>query len=100
MRRRLPAIVLLLVLALPPLAQAATKQPVFGLRAGGNPKVGYFVYRTTPGATRSVSFGDKVPKAGADGAEERYARIEGREAVLRVAENTYGEFVAFLKKLR
>src|SRR3954452_16327254 len=53
MRRRLPAIVLLLVLALPPLAQAATKQPVFGLRAGGNPKVGYFVYRATPGATRS-----------------------------------------------
>src|SRR4051794_20136534 len=53
MRRRLPAIVLLLVLALPPLAQAATKQPVFGLRAGGNPKLGYFVYRATPGATRT-----------------------------------------------
>src|SRR3954468_21066217 len=50
-RRLLPAA--LLVLALPSLAQAATKQPVFGLRAAGNPKLGYFVYSAAPGAARN-----------------------------------------------
>src|SRR3954471_950239 len=52
MRRRLLAAALL-VLALPSLAQAATKQPVFGLRAAGNPKLGYFVYSAAPGAARN-----------------------------------------------
>src|SRR5690349_19718655 len=49
--RRLIAIVLAgLVLA--PLAAAATKGPVFGLRAVGNPKRGYFVYPLSPGGTK------------------------------------------------
>jgi len=49
--RRLLAIVLAgLVLA--PLAAAATKGPVFGLRAVGNPKRGYFIYTLAPGATK------------------------------------------------
>src|SRR3954468_510697 len=50
--RRLLGIVLL-ALALAPAATAATKQPVFGLRASGNPKLGYFVYPLKPGAVRS-----------------------------------------------
>lgn len=50
--RRLAAIVLIgLVLA--PLASAAAKAPVFGLRALGNPKRGYFIYALAPGATRT-----------------------------------------------
>src|SRR3954454_10205140 len=49
--RRLLAIVLTgLVLA--PIALAATKGPVFGLRAVGNPKRGYFIYTLAPGGTR------------------------------------------------
>jgi hypothetical protein len=40
----------LLALAFAPLASAAaTKGPVFGLRAVGNPKLGYFVYPLAPG---------------------------------------------------
>src|SRR5262245_25148931 len=50
--RRLLGIVLL-ALALAPVATAATKQPVFGLRAAGNPKLGYFVYPLQPGAART-----------------------------------------------
>src|SRR5437016_2656383 len=50
--RRLAAI-LLLTLVLAPLASAATKAPVFGLRAVGNPKLGYFVYSLAPGAVQS-----------------------------------------------
>jgi hypothetical protein len=35
-------------------AQAASEpHAVFGLRAGGNPKLGYFVYQLAPGATQS-----------------------------------------------
>src|SRR5436309_2735840 len=50
--RRLAAIALAgLVLA--PMASAATKGPVFGLRAVGNPTRGYFIYTLTPGATKS-----------------------------------------------
>jgi hypothetical protein len=50
--RRLAAIVLMgLVLA--PLASAAANGPVFGLRALGNPKRGYFIYTLTPGGTRT-----------------------------------------------
>src|SRR6476659_1827994 len=51
--RRLLFAAALVILALPQLAEAATKQPVFGLRAAGNPKLGYFVYRAAPGAARS-----------------------------------------------
>ena len=40
-------------LVLAPAATAATKGPVFGLRAGGNPKLGYFVYTIAPGASRT-----------------------------------------------
>jgi len=36
-----------------PAGAATTKGPVFGLRAVGNPKLGYFVYTLTPGAARS-----------------------------------------------
>ena len=50
--RRLLGIVLL-GLALVPVATAATRQPVFGLRAAGNPKLGYFVYPLQPGAVRT-----------------------------------------------
>src|SRR4051794_14452957 len=49
--RRLLGIVLL-ALVLTPGATAATRQPVFGLRAAGNPKLGYFVYPLKPGAAR------------------------------------------------
>ena len=51
--RRLLLAAALVILALPQLAEAATKQPVFGLRAAGNPKLGYFVYNAAPGAARS-----------------------------------------------
>jgi hypothetical protein len=50
MRRLAAAVLIALLLA--PLAAAATKQPVFGLRAVGNPKLGYFVYPLTPGSAR------------------------------------------------
>ena len=42
--------ILLLALVVTPLASAAAKAPVFGLRALGNPKLGYFVYSLSPGA--------------------------------------------------
>ena len=47
--RRLAA-TFLLALVLAPLATAAAKTPVFGLRALGNPKLGYFVYSMAPGS--------------------------------------------------
>jgi hypothetical protein len=47
--RRLAA-TLLLALVLAPLATAAAPAPVFGLRAVGNPKLGYFVYSLAPGS--------------------------------------------------
>ena len=50
MRRRLAATALA-ALVLAPLAHAANG-PVFGLRAVGNPKLGYFVYPLRPGADR------------------------------------------------
>jgi hypothetical protein len=43
------ATILLLALVVAPLASAAAKAPVFGLRALGNPKLGYFVYSLSPG---------------------------------------------------
>jgi len=49
--RRLAAIILL-ALVLAPLAAAAPKTPVFGLRALGNPKLGYFVYSLPPGSVQ------------------------------------------------
>ncbi|HEX4680574.1 MAG TPA: DUF916 domain-containing protein [Gaiellaceae bacterium] len=49
--RRLAA-TLLLALVLAPLAAAAPKSAVFGLRAVGNPKLGYFVYSSAPGAVQ------------------------------------------------
>jgi hypothetical protein len=52
--RRL-AILTLLAVVLTPSAHAATSGPVFGIRAGGNPKLGYFVYNTGPGTVRSGS---------------------------------------------
>ena len=51
MRRTLAVLAAGLLLA--PAAQAATKGPVFGLRAAGNPKLGYFVYTVTPGGSKS-----------------------------------------------
>lgn len=50
MSRRL-AVLTLLVLAIAPVAQAANNGPVFGIRALGNPKLGYFVYSVAPGGT-------------------------------------------------
>jgi hypothetical protein len=49
--RRFAAIVLL-ALVVAPLASAAAKAPVFGLRALGNPKLGYFVYSLTTGSVQ------------------------------------------------
>jgi len=46
------ATILLLALVVTPLASAAAKAPAFGLRALGNPKLGYFVYSLSPGAVR------------------------------------------------
>src|ERR1700712_4895244 len=46
------AAIFLLAFVLSPLADAATKTPVFGLRAVGNPKLGYFVYSLAPGAVQ------------------------------------------------
>ena len=46
------AAVILLALALAPFTDAATKTPIFGLRAVGNPKLGYFVYSLAPGAVQ------------------------------------------------
>ena len=50
MRRLLATVLLALVLA--PLAAAAPKSAVFGLRAVGNPKLGYFVYSLAPGSVQ------------------------------------------------
>lgn len=44
------AVALALGLAFAPTAHAGSKAAVFGLRAVGNPKLGYFVYTLTPGA--------------------------------------------------
>ncbi|MDX6451512.1 MAG: hypothetical protein QOH16_1561 [Gaiellaceae bacterium] len=49
--RRFSAI-LLLSLVLAPLAKAAAPAPAFGLRAVGNPKLGYFVYSLAPGSVQ------------------------------------------------
>jgi hypothetical protein len=49
--RRLAA-TLFLALVLAPLASAAAKTPVFGLRAVGNPKLGYFVYSLPAGSVQ------------------------------------------------
>ena len=49
MPRRLLTLALLALLVVPA-AQAASTGPVFGLRAGGNPKLGYFVYSVAPGS--------------------------------------------------
>lgn len=46
------ATILLLALVVTPLAAAAAKAPAFGLRALGNPKLGYFVYSLSPGAVQ------------------------------------------------
>ena len=53
MKTRLAALLILLSFVLPPVAAAATAGPVFGLRAVGNPKRGYFIYNLAPGATRT-----------------------------------------------
>ena len=50
--RRLAAVVVLAGLVVVPAAQAAAKGAVFGLRAVGNPKLGYFVYSLAPGSTK------------------------------------------------
>ena len=52
MKTRLAALLILLSFVLPSVAAAATAGPVFGLRAVGNPKRGYFVYNLAPRATR------------------------------------------------
>lgn len=49
--RRL-VLILLAGLVLAPAASAAAKAPVFGLRAVGNPKLGYFVYSLPPGSVQ------------------------------------------------
>jgi hypothetical protein len=51
MTRRL-VVVFIAALVLVPLASAAAKQPIFGLRAVGNPKLGYFVYVLAPGSVQ------------------------------------------------
>jgi hypothetical protein len=51
MRRRL-AVAVLAALVLAPIAQAAARAPVFGLRAVGNPKRGFFIYPLSPGGER------------------------------------------------
>src|SRR3954462_6921381 len=51
MRRLLAIVPVALVVA--PIAAAVTKGPVFGLRAVGNPKRGYFIYTLAPGATKT-----------------------------------------------
>ena len=45
------AVLALLALTVAPVAQAADNGPVFGIRAVGNPKLGYFVYSVPPGGT-------------------------------------------------
>ena len=49
MPRRLLTLALLALLVVPA-AHAASTGPVFGLRAAGNPKLGYFVYSVSPGS--------------------------------------------------
>jgi hypothetical protein len=53
MRFRFVAAVFAAALVTAPIAAAATPSAVFGLRAVGNPKLGYFVYDLGAGATRS-----------------------------------------------
>lgn len=53
MKTRLAALLILTCFVLPPVAAAATAAPVFGLRAVGNPKQGYFIFNAAPGAARS-----------------------------------------------
>jgi hypothetical protein len=52
---RRAALAVLLGLCIAPTALAADNAPVFGLRASGDPKLGYFVYHLTPGSTRAGS---------------------------------------------
>ncbi len=49
----LAALGLLVMFQIAPVASAASNGPVFGLRAAGNPALGYFVYDLAPGATRT-----------------------------------------------
>jgi LPXTG-motif cell wall-anchored protein len=51
LKTRLAALLVLIGFVLPPAAAAATAGPVFGLRAVGNPKRGYFVYDLSAGST-------------------------------------------------
>ena len=53
MPRRLASFGMLLAFVVAPAAQAASSGPVFGLRAAGNPRLGYFVYNPAPGAERN-----------------------------------------------
>jgi LPXTG-motif cell wall-anchored protein len=53
MKTRLAALLILMSFVLPPVAAAATGGPVFGLRAVGNPKRGYFIYEIAPGAAHT-----------------------------------------------
>jgi hypothetical protein len=53
MKIRLAALLVLTSFVLPTAAAAAAAGPVFGLRAVGNPKRGYFIYDLAPGATRT-----------------------------------------------
>jgi len=55
-RRALAVVALAGAVAVPQAARAAVApHAVFGLRAGGNPKLGYFVYPLAPGATQQGS---------------------------------------------
>jgi hypothetical protein len=51
--RRLVVLALLFALLLAPAARAASTGPVFGLRAQGNPKLGYFLYDLAAGTTKT-----------------------------------------------
>jgi hypothetical protein len=51
--RRLAVLSLLIGLTLAPAARAASAGPVFGLRAQGNPKLGYFIYDLAAGAKKT-----------------------------------------------
>jgi hypothetical protein len=50
---RLASFGMLLAFVVAPAAQAASSGPVFGLRASGNPRLGYFVYNPAPGTARN-----------------------------------------------
>jgi hypothetical protein len=53
MPRRLASFGMLLAFVVAPATRAASSGPVFGLRAAGNPRLGYFVYNPAPGAARN-----------------------------------------------